>query len=66
VEAVWALRQAIGRPPAADHPPMTRFMAEQLSTAHWFDQRQTRELLAWRPAVTLDTGFRRLAASYSR
>ncbi len=23
-------------------PPMTRFLAEQLSTAHWFDQRETR------------------------
>ena len=23
-------------------PPMTRFLAEQLSTAHWFDQRDTR------------------------
>ena len=28
---------------------MTRFLAEQLSTAHWFDQRRTREVLDWRP-----------------
>jgi 2-alkyl-3-oxoalkanoate reductase len=28
-----------------EEPPMTRFLAEQLSTAHWFDQRETRELL---------------------
>ena len=46
-------------------PPMTRFLAEQLSTAHWFDQRETRHLLGWRPAVTLDEGFRRLTAWYS-
>lgn len=65
VESVWGLRQLIGRPPTED-PPMTRFLAEQLSTAHWFDQRQTRELLAWRPRVDLDTGFARLAASYRR
>ncbi len=45
-------------------PPMTRFLAEQLSTAHWFDQRQTRELLRWTPAVTLDEGLRRLAGHY--
>ena len=25
---------------------MTRFLAEQLSTAHWFDQRRTRERAA--------------------
>jgi nucleoside-diphosphate-sugar epimerase len=47
-----------------DTPPMTRFLAEQLATAHWFDQRRTRAALGWRPAVTLDEGFRRLAASY--
>jgi len=46
-------------------PPMTRFLAEQLSTAHWFDQRQTRRLLGWRPAVPLDEGFQRLSAWYS-
>ena len=44
VEAVWAVRQGLGRPAAAD-PPMTRFLAEQLSTAHWFDQRETQQLL---------------------
>jgi nucleoside-diphosphate-sugar epimerase len=44
-------------------PPMTRFLAEQLSTAHWFDQRDTREALAWAPRVGLDEGFRRLRAA---
>lgn len=43
-----------------DDPPMTGFLAEQLSTAHWFDQRQTRQALAWEPMVDLDEGFRRL------
>jgi nucleoside-diphosphate-sugar epimerase len=63
VEAVWAIRQGLGRP--ATDPPMTRFLAEQLSTAHWFDQRETQRLLGWRPSVDLATGFARLAASYS-
>ena len=45
---------------------MTRFLAEQLSTAHWFDQRDTRRLLAWSPEVSLDEGLRRLAADYAR
>ncbi|MEJ5915666.1 NAD-dependent epimerase/dehydratase family protein [Pseudokineococcus sp. 1T1Z-3] len=57
VEALWALR------PGPDEPPMTRFLAEQLSTAHWFDQRETRRALGWAPRVGLDEGFRRLAAS---
>ncbi len=43
-------------------PPMTRFLAEQLSTAHWFDQRATRAALGWTPRVGLDEGFTRLRA----
>jgi nucleoside-diphosphate-sugar epimerase len=59
IEAVWRVR------PGVDEPPMTRFLAEQLSTAHWFDQRRTRTDLRWTPEVSLDEGFRRLAASYA-
>jgi nucleoside-diphosphate-sugar epimerase len=44
---------------------MTRFLAEQLSTAHWFDLRETRAALDWSPAVSLDEGFERLAASFA-
>ena len=47
-----------------EEPPMTRFLAEQLSTAHWFDQRETRELLDWTPTVSLDEGLARLAEHY--
>jgi nucleoside-diphosphate-sugar epimerase len=47
-----------------DEPPMTRFLAEQLSTAHWFDQRETRRLLDWAPAVSIDEGLARLADYY--
>lgn len=57
VEAVWRVR------PGQDEPPMTRFLAEQLSTAHWFDQRRTRRDLQWRPAVSIDEGLARLAAA---
>jgi 2-alkyl-3-oxoalkanoate reductase len=57
-EAAWALLRR------TDTPPLTRFLAEQLTTAHWFDQRRTRELLQWQPAVSLDEGFARLADSY--
>lgn len=55
VERVWAVR------PGQDEPPMTRFLAEQLSTAHWFDQTEIRRDLCWTPAVSIDEGLRRLA-----
>lgn len=59
VEAIWRIR------PGADEPPMTRFLAEQLSTAHWFDQRRTRRELDWHPAVGVTEGLRRLAAHHA-
>lgn len=40
-----------------DEPPLTRFLAEQLSTAHWFDQRRTREVLNWTPRVSIAQGL---------
>jgi nucleoside-diphosphate-sugar epimerase len=45
-------------------PPVTAFLAEQLATAHWFDQRETRRALAWSPEVSIDEGFARLGAHY--
>jgi 2-alkyl-3-oxoalkanoate reductase len=57
VEAAWTLF------PGAGDPPMTRFLAEQLSTAHWFDQRRTAELLGWTPRVGIDAGLAALAGS---
>ena len=33
-----------------------------MSTAHWFDQRATQDRLRWKPAVSVDEGFDRLAA----
>jgi nucleoside-diphosphate-sugar epimerase len=47
-----------------DDPPITRFLAEQLSTAHWFDQRETRTALQWSPRVGLDEAFALLAQSF--
>ena len=58
IEAAWRVF------PGEDEPPMTRFLAEQLSTAHWFDQRRTRADLHWTPAVSLDEGLARLAEHY--
>jgi nucleoside-diphosphate-sugar epimerase len=48
-----------------DDPPMTSFAAEQLATAHWFDQRETRQALGWEPEVSLAEGFAHLSAWFS-
>ncbi len=42
-------------------PPVTRFAAEHLATAHWFDISAARRDLGYAPAVSIDEGLRRLA-----
>ncbi|MEO7587015.1 MAG: NAD-dependent epimerase/dehydratase family protein [Arachnia sp.] len=64
VDAVTALRERLGHDLTSD-PPITRFLAEQLSTAHWFDQRRARHVLGWAPRVSLDEGFVRLRRHYT-
>lgn len=49
-----------------DEPPITGFAAEQLATAHWFDQQRTREALGWSPSVSLDDVWPVLAAHYGQ
>ncbi|MBB2988152.1 NAD-dependent epimerase/dehydratase family protein [Terracoccus luteus] len=63
VAARGAVQRLTGRPPAATDPPLTRFVVEQLTTAHWFDQRETRTLLGWTPRVSVEQGLAELAAS---
>ncbi len=63
VDAVWAARLAVPGAAEPGDPPLTRFLAEQLATAHWFDQRRTRELLGWAPRVSLDEGLAALFRS---
>jgi nucleoside-diphosphate-sugar epimerase len=59
VEGIWVTTRR------RDTPPLTRFLAEQLGTAHWFDQRRTRQVLRWSPSVGLDQGFEELARWYA-
>jgi nucleoside-diphosphate-sugar epimerase len=56
-ETAWRLLRR------TQEPPMTRFLARQLATDHWFDISAARRDLGYVPAVGLDEGFRRLAAS---
>jgi nucleoside-diphosphate-sugar epimerase len=63
VEGAVALADRLPGVPPITQPPLTRFVAEQLGTAHWFDQRRTREVLRWTPRVSIDEGLAALAAS---
>ncbi|AIY00789.1 NAD dependent epimerase/dehydratase family protein [Arthrobacter sp. PAMC 25486] len=62
IERAWTAAGSRGW--VHDEPPMTRFLAEQLSTAHWFDQRHTQAVLDWTPSVSLDEGLSRLSEHY--
>jgi nucleoside-diphosphate-sugar epimerase len=46
--------------PINGEPPMTRFVAKQLSTSHCFDLSAARRDLGYHPAVSIDEGIRRL------
>lgn len=48
--------------PLPGEPPMTRFVARELATSHWFDISAARRDLEWEPRVDLDEGLRRLRA----
>lgn len=43
-------------------PRLTRFLVEELTTAHWFDISAARRDLGYAPGVSIDEGLRRLAA----
>jgi nucleoside-diphosphate-sugar epimerase len=42
-------------------PPMTRFVARQLSTAHWFNLSAARRDLGYEPRISTEEGMRRMA-----
>ena len=45
-------------------PLMTRFIAMQLSTAHWFDLTAAKRDLLYKPKISVDEGMKRLKASF--
>jgi nucleoside-diphosphate-sugar epimerase len=53
-EALWGLFQLGGE------PPMTRFVAKELATAHWFDISAARRDLGYTPEISIDEGLIRL------
>ena len=57
LEFVWRL---MGR---NDEPMMTRFLAKQLGTAHWYDISAAKRDLGYAPSVSIAEGLTRLKAS---
>lgn len=55
LETAWRLTGA------KSEPPLTRFVLQQLTTAHWFDISAARRDLGYAPSVTIEEGMRRLS-----
>lgn len=53
-EKLWGLLRLSGE------PPMTRFVANELSTAHWFDISAAKRDLGYCPEITIEEGLKRL------
>ncbi|MBS0456737.1 MAG: NAD-dependent epimerase/dehydratase family protein [Proteobacteria bacterium] len=60
-----ALEAAYRMLPLRGEPPMTRFLAEQLATAHWYDIRAAKLDFGYTPQVSFDEGLRRLRAAWA-
>ena len=63
--AYWlgaALELAWGALPLKGEPPLTRFLAEQLSTPHYYDIAAARRDFGYQPKVSVIEVFRQLAA----
>ena len=58
--AGWLLEKLYGALHLSSEPPMTRFLARELATAHWFDISAARRDLGYEPLVSVEEGLVRL------
>lgn len=58
--AGWLLEGLYQLLPLKGEPAITRFLAEELSTAHWFDISAARRELGYQPQMSMEEGFSRL------
>jgi 2-alkyl-3-oxoalkanoate reductase len=58
LEGLWTILRR------TDEPRMTRFLAAQLATSHYFDIAAARRDLGYEPTIGMAEGMRRLAASF--
>ncbi len=54
VEGVWRMTRR------RSYPPLSRFVVEHLSTAHWYSLEAAHRDLGYQPRVTIDDGLKRL------
>jgi len=59
METLWRIL------PLKGEPPMTRFVAKEMATDHWFDVSAARRALGYRPRVSMAEGTLELAAQYN-
>ncbi|MBI5200306.1 MAG: NAD-dependent epimerase/dehydratase family protein [Elusimicrobia bacterium] len=64
--AGWVLEKIWSGLRLSGEPRMTRFLAHQLSSAHWFDLTAAKRDLGYSPRVNLEEGLRRLAESFEK
>ncbi len=57
MEAIYRLLPFLGE------PPMTRFVAHNLSTSHWFDITAARRDFGYRPVISIEEGLRLVGES---
>jgi nucleoside-diphosphate-sugar epimerase len=53
-EQIWGLFKLSGE------PPMTRFVAHELATSHWFDISAAKSDFGYDPEISIDEGMKRL------
>ncbi len=63
--AGWILEVVYRAFDLSGEPPMTRFVARQLATPHWFDISAAKRDLGYQPSISIDEGLRRLAESFT-
>lgn len=59
LEGIWSLLRLPGE------PRMTRFLAAQLATSHYFDLSRAKTELGYLPRISMQEGMRRLAESWA-
>jgi nucleoside-diphosphate-sugar epimerase len=58
-EKLWKTFQLSGE------PPVTRWVAKEMATAHWFNISAAKQDLDYRPEVSIEEGMKKLAAFYA-
>ena len=64
--AGWFFEKSFHLLGIAREPPMTRFVAKELATSHWFDISRAKKDLGYYPEISTKEGLKRLKAWFSR